>query len=109
MQIQNLITFFLAVENIFVDEMQFYPEPPITRKERRFGFLVNSVFYIQSEFEVNDLSKQFVKLNRNRQLMTEQIRLEQMLHQKEKNKNKFKPSLNQKSQELAAKNRTIQL
>ena len=41
--------------------------------------------------------------------MIEQLRLEERLQQQELSKRKFKPSLNQKSHDLAVKNRTVQL
>ena len=40
-QLRNLITFFLAVENIFIEQMSYYPNPPTNKVDKRFGFYAN--------------------------------------------------------------------
>ena len=104
-QLRNLITFFLAVDNIFLEQMGFSPYPPRVKTDKQFGFVVKSVYYFKSEQDVNALSRHYSLFNKNKQLMVEINRQEQATLQQELYADRFVPEINQKSIELAAKNR----
>ena len=96
----------IAIDKIYIPERK-YSESAL---KLEFGEMTSDgVFQIGDENEVNRIYHHFALFNKNKQLMNEQIRLEEILNQQESKKRSeatFKPSICTKSEKLARKNRS---
>ena len=55
--VNNLVTFVIALENIFVPQMTAIA--PVQTERRLFGYLVGDSFYLDDESEVHRLNRHF--------------------------------------------------
>ena len=102
--LQNLTNLLVAIEKIFVPEKL----PEIAEKRRFGGITHDGVYLLSDENEVNKVYSHFALFNKNKQLLNEQMRLEEILNQQETKKRieaTFQPNICNKSEILALKHR----
>lgn len=62
----NFVTFIIAVENLFVEQMQAYSTA--SKQKRQFGYFVNDRFFVESDNEVRALHSYFYQFFTNKNL-----------------------------------------
>ena len=65
----NMVTFIIAIENLFVEQMQ--TNHNVSKQKRRFGYFVNDRFFVESDNEVRSMHSHFYKFFANRNLAME--------------------------------------
>ena len=68
--------FLVAIEKIFVPEKL----PEISERRRFGGITYDGVYLLSDEIEVNKVYSHFALFNKNKQLLNEQMRLEEILN-----------------------------
>jgi len=92
----NFVTFIIAVENLFVDQMQ--ADPNSTKQKRKFGYFVNDRFYVECINEVRAMHSHFYQFFANKNIAVDRRKDEQVTSP-ELN---FHPQISKRSKSLGA-------
>ena len=73
--LQNLTAFLVAIDKIYIKEQQKISKETLYER-RKFGAMTNDgIFFTVDEQDVNRIYNHFALLNKNKQLLNEQLRL----------------------------------